>query len=354
VAEVRPFAALRYDEDAAGPLDQLVAPPYDVLSGDDRDAFRAKSPYNVVHLTLPDSEEQAARDFLGWREQGILREEPPGFWFLEQDYVGPDGIERIRRGIVASLKAEPYDAGIVLPHERTHAEAREGRLRLVRAVGAQLEPIFLLYEGFPPVSRPEGEPELVVPGAKLWRLAGAEAIEDAFRDRRLLIADGHHRYETTVEYAANGGSPWLMAVLVSTSDPGLTIFPTHRTAARFEPSDTVLQANGNDPRAVLESLPDDRPGAVVYTRAGTFVAHGAPGQLATQLVEQLAPGDVGYTADADEAVAAVDEGRAEAAFLLRPTRIEDVFAVAQRGEVLPQKTTYFYPKLPSGLLFHPL
>jgi uncharacterized protein (DUF1015 family) len=354
VAEVRPFAALRYDEDAAGPLEQLVAPPYDVLSEDDRAAYRAKSPYNVVHLTLPDSEDQAGRDFRAWREQGILREEVPSFWFLEQDYAGPDGVDRIRRGIVASLKAEPYDAGVVLPHERTHRGPKEGRLRLVQAVGAQLEPIFLLYEGLPPISQPEGVPELVVPGAKLWRLAGEEAIEEAFRDRRLLIADGHHRYETTVEYAAQGGSPWLMAVLVSTSDPGLTIFPTHRTAARFEPSNSLLQADGIDPRAALESLPEDLPGTVVYTRGGTFVAQGARGQLDTQLVEQLAPGDVGYTAYAEEAVAAVDEGRAEAAFLLRPTRIEDVFAVAERGDVLPQKTTYFYPKLLSGLLFHPL
>ena len=137
--------------------------------------------------------------------------------------------------------------------------------------------------------------------------------------------------------------------------PGLTIFPTHRTAGRFEASNTVLQAaNGSDPRAALESLPGDRPAAVVYTRAGVAVAQGPPGQLDTQLVETLVPGEVGYTAYVDEAIAAVDEGRAEAAFLLRPTRIEDVFAVAKRGEVLPQKTTYFYPKLLSGLLFHPL
>ena len=353
VAEVRPFPALRYDEEAAGPLEALVAPPYDVLSADERDAYRARSPHNVVHLTLPDSEEEAAASFRAWREAGILREEEPSFWFLEQEYVGPDGLERTRRGIVVSLKAEPYEAGVVLPHERTHREAKEGRLRLVQAVGAQLEPIFLLYEGIPPVSRPEGEPELAVPGARLWRLAETDAIEEAFRDRQLLIADGHHRYETAVEYAASGGSPWLMAVLVSTSDPGLTIFPTHRTAARFDPGDAVLRADGDDPRAALESLPD-RPAAVVYTRSGTFVAHGAYGQLDTQLVEQLAPEGVGYTPSVDEAVDAVDEGRAEAAFLLRPTRIEDVFAFAQRGEVLPQKTTYFYPKLVSGLLFHPL
>ena len=354
MAELRPFTALRYDTERAGPLDSLVAPPYDVLSDAQRDEYLAKSPYNVVHLTLPDSEEQAGRDFRAWREEGILREEEPTFWALEQDYVGPDGVARIRRGIVASLKAEPYEAGVVLPHERTHREVKEGRLRLVEAVGAQLEPIFLLYEGPPPVSQPEGDPELEVEGAKLWRVAETDAIVEGFRDRQLMIADGHHRYETTVEYAARGGSPWLMVVLVSTSDPGLTIFPTHRTASRFGPSNSLLQGDGSDPRAALESLPTDRPAAVVYTREGVAVAEGPPGQLDTQLVETLVPGQVGYTAYVDEAIAAVDEGRAEAAFLLRPTRIEDVFAVAKRGEVLPQKTTYFYPKLVSGLLFHPL
>jgi uncharacterized protein (DUF1015 family) len=354
VAELRPFAALRYDEERAGPLESLVAPPYDVLSEHERRAYLEKSPYNVVHLTLPDSEEQAGRDFAAWRAEGVLREETPAFWALEQDYVGPDGVARTRRGIVASLKAEPYERGVVLPHERTHREAKEGRLRLVRAVGAQLEPIFLLYEGIPPVSQPEGEPDLEVDGAKLWRLSETDAIVEAFADRQLMIADGHHRYETTVEYAQGGGSPWLMVVLVSTSDPGLTIFPTHRTASRFDAGNSLLLEDGSDPRAALESLPQDRPAAVVYTRERVAVAEGEPGQLDTQLVEALVPGDVGYTAYVDEAIAAVDEGRAEAAFLLRPTRIEDVFAVAKRGEVLPQKTTYFYPKLLSGLLFHPL
>jgi uncharacterized protein (DUF1015 family) len=351
VAEVRPFRSLRYDETKAGPLENLVAPPYDVLSDEQRREYLDKSPHNVVHLTLPDSEEQAARDFADWREQGILVEEGPSFWALEQEYVGPDEVARVRRGLVASLKAEPYERRVVLPHERTHGEIKEGRLRLVRAVGAQLEPIFLLYEGMPPVSPPDGEPLLEVQGTRLWRVAEEDAIVEAFRDRQLLIADGHHRYESTVEYAASGGSPWLMVVLVSTTDPGLMIFPTHRVAGRFEPSGLVLGHNGG-PIETLATLPPDRAGVVVYTGDRTYVAQGEG--LDTALVESLGPENVGYTADAEEAVAAVDAGRAQAAFLLRPTRIEDVFAVAARGEVMPQKSTYFYPKLLSGLLFQPL
>jgi len=352
VAEVRPFRSLRYDETNAGPLQDLVAPPYDVLSPAQRGEYLEKSPYNVVHLTLPESEQQAASDFAVWREQGVLVEVAPAFWFLEQEYVGPDGVARIRRGIVASLKAEPYERGVVLPHERTHSEPKEGRLRLVRAVGAQLEPIFLLYEGLPPVSRPEGDPDLEVEGTRVWRLSEQDAIVDAFRDRQLLIADGHHRYETTLEYAEAGGSPWLMVVLVSTTDPGLMIFPTHRVAERFQPSNSLLLAENGGPVAALRSLPDDRAALVVYAGGRTYLAQGEG--LDTRLVESLGPEGVTYTADAEEAVAAVDDGRAEAAFLLRPTRIEDVFAVAARGEVMPQKSTYFYPKLVSGLLFHPL
>jgi uncharacterized protein (DUF1015 family) len=353
VAEVRPFRALRYDESKAGPLEQLVAPPYDVLSETGRREYLERSPHNVVHLTLPDSEEQAARDFDAWRHDGVLVEEEPAFWLLEQEYVGPDGVGRVRRGIVASLKAEPYERRVVLPHESTKQEVREGRLRLVKAVGAQLEPIFLLYEGSPPVSRVEGDPDLEVGGTRLWRLPEIDAIVDAFAERQLLIADGHHRYQTTVEYAQQGGSPWLMVVLVSTKDPGLMIFPTHRIAGRFRPSGNLVPGE-TDPAAALEGLPAGRAACVVYAEGGrTFVAEDGS-QPDTAFVESLGPQDLRYTADVKEAIAAVDAGDAEAAFLLRPTPIQQVFEVAQRGEVMPLKSTYFYPKLLSGLLFHPL
>ncbi|HKI93457.1 MAG TPA: DUF1015 family protein, partial [Gaiellaceae bacterium] len=132
MAQVRPFRALRYDTEAAGPLRDLVAPPYDVISPAGRDELRARSAHNVVHLTLPDSEEQAARDLASWRESGALVAEPePSYWWLSQDYTGPDGIARRREGFLASLRAEPYANRVVLPHERTHAGPKEGRLRLL-------------------------------------------------------------------------------------------------------------------------------------------------------------------------------------------------------------------------------
>jgi uncharacterized protein (DUF1015 family) len=352
VAEVRPFRALRYDESKAGPLEQLVAPPYDVLSEAERQEYFERSAHNVVHLTLPDSEEQAARDFAAWRHDGVLVEEEPAFWLLEQEYVGPDGVARVRRGIVASLKAEPYERRVVLPHESTKQEVREGRLRLVKAVGAQLEPIFLLYEGAPLVSRPEGDPQFEVEGTRVWRLSEVDAIVDAFVDRQLLIADGHHRYQTTVEYAEQGGSPWLMVVLVSTTDPGLTIFPTHRIAGRYGMNPQLVPAE-TGPAEALERLPAGRAACVVYTAGRAYVAEDGA-QPDTAFVESLGPQDLRYTADVKEAIAAVDAGDAQAAFLLRPTPIQQVFEVAQRGEVMPLKSTYFYPKLLSGLLFHPL
>src|SRR4051812_27068355 len=160
MADVKPFRALRYDEAKAGPLAQLVAPPYDVISDEERADLLARSRYNVVHLTLPDSEEEAARAYADWQREGALVRDPePAFWLLSQEYVGPDGVRRTRNGIVASLRAEPYDRRVVLPHERTHSGPKEGRLRLLRAVRAQLEPIFLLYDG-DPLAPPGREPDL--------------------------------------------------------------------------------------------------------------------------------------------------------------------------------------------------
>jgi uncharacterized protein (DUF1015 family) len=341
MAVVKPFRALRYDEALAGPLEDLVAPPYDVISDELRAELQARSPYNVVHLTLPDSEEEAARDLEEWRSSGVLVEEPPAVWALEQDYVGPDGVARKRFGLVASLKVEPYATGTVLPHERTHAGPKEERRRLLRATRVQLEPIFLLYDGSAPVGRPEREPDLEVEGAKLWRIDDPMLVR-YFDDKQLLIADGHHRYETAVAFSEAEGTPasaQMPVVLVSTEDPGLEIFPTHRLFA--EPKHLESETNGG--AEVTE-----------VTRDGSRVVHGPQGVLDVQFVDTLGQEGISYTADAEEAARRVRSGDAAVAYILRPTRIEDVFAYARRGEVLPQKTTYFFPKLISGLLFHPL
>jgi uncharacterized protein (DUF1015 family) len=293
---------------------------------------------------MPDTHEQAARDLETWRATGVLVEEPPAVWALEQEYTGPDAVERRRFGIVASLKVEPYETGTVLPHERTHRAPKEERLRLLRATRVQLEPIFLLYDGNAPVERPDRKPDLEVEGARLWRIDDPTVVR-AFDDKQLLIADGHHRYETAVAFSQEEGTPasaQMLVVLVSTSDPGLEIFPTHRlfsTPKRLEGS---------------EGEEDGRPAVTEVTRDSRRIVSGPAGILDVEFVDTLGHDGISYTADAEEAERRVRSGEAAVAYLMRPTRIEDVFAYARRGEVLPQKTTYFFPKLISGLLFHPL
>jgi uncharacterized protein (DUF1015 family) len=350
VAQVRPFRAVRYDERRAGPLASLVAPPYDVLDAEARERYLAASPHNVVHLTLADDEAEAARLWSDWLADGTLtREEDPSCWWLAQEYVGPDGVARTREGLVCSLRAELYEAGVVLPHERTHAGPKEGRLRLLRALRAQVEPIFMLYNGR--LERPDGhrvlDVELEGVRSRLWRLEGDPP--DDLAEAQLLIADGHHRYETTLAFHAEEGSEdsaWLLAAIVPTEQEGLTIFPTHRIAKRLEPVDGEEPFDGE--------LPGDRSAAVIYRRSGTAVVVGEQGEPDAALVDRLGLEGVTYTPSEEEAKAAVDSGAAEAAVLVRPPSVELVRELAQRGETMPQKSTYFYPKLPSGLLFHPL
>jgi uncharacterized protein (DUF1015 family) len=341
MADVRPFRALRYDEAEAGPLERVVAPPYDVISAEERDGYLARSPYNVVRLTLPESGEDAARDLREWREAGVLvREGEPSYWALSQTYTGPDGVERTRNGCVLTLRLEPYDRGIVLPHERTHAGPKEGRLRLLRATRTQLEPIFLLHDG-PPAELPARPPDLEVGGDRLWRVERGPDVAH----RQLLIADGHHRYETALAFHSEDGteaSAWMMVVLVSTQEQGLTIFPTHRVAQH------VNGVRGTP----IDEPGEELPGVVLYRR-GRYELLDTDG-LDSEIVDRLGPRGVTYTPHRAQAVAAVDRGEAEAAFLLRPTPIDEVFRVARRGDVMPQKSTYFFPKLTSGLLFQPL
>jgi uncharacterized protein (DUF1015 family) len=343
VTKVSPFRALRFDEAAAGaPLAELVAPPYDVLSEDGRFAYGHRSDHNIVHLTLPTSPEAAGEALQQWREEGVLVEEEPALWWIAQDYVGPDGTKRTREGIAGSIEATPYSEGKVLPHERTHEGPKEDRLRVLRATRTQLEPIFLLYDADPPLGRPDGEPTMDVEDGpertRLWRLPVGEIEIDV----PLLIADGHHRYETAVAYREEEPSAThTFAVLVSARDPGLDIFPTHR----------VAQAVGINPDGFMTSTWDTSSLAVYQD--GNFFRIDSDDELDTREIEQYELQGVDYTPDAEEAVRAVDDQAAELAFLVRAPTIAQVFEFASRGETMPQKSTFFYPKLVSGLLLHP-
>ncbi len=303
-------------------------------------------------------------------------EDEDAVWWLRQDYEGPDGVSRTRQGAVVSLGLEPYSKGIVRPHERTHAGPKQTQLDLMRATHAALSPLLLVYDdptaGVRHALEPlaDGEPLLSAESGgstnRLWRITdptAIEAVREALADQSLVIADGHHRYETALAYNEEQGteeSAWTMAVLVNTQGEGLTIFPTHRVVGRMPELDngfrvTPMSGGPEKALAALGGVDHGHPAFVLY-RAGEAALVEAPGErtLDAAALERLGLEQVTYTPRTDEAVALVDSGRAEGAFLLRPPTIEQVEAVAEAGETMPQKSTYFYPKLFTGLLFHPV
>ena len=245
----------------------MVAPPYDVLSAEQAAELRARSPYNAVHVDLPvppgeeaddEAYARAARTFRGWRQDGVLvRDELPGIVVVDQTYTGPDGRERTRRGFIARLRLAALDERIVLPHERTHAGPKVDRLRLYRATRADLSQIFLLFPDDDGAVGAELETAAAGIPAAAWRTArdgdgnrhlaatvagpAAERVAEALRGRPLYIADGHHRYETALAYRderramGDFSADTLMVYLCSLSDPGLTVFPTHRLVRDIEP-----------------------------------------------------------------------------------------------------------------------
>lgn len=353
MADVRPFRAVTY----ARPTADVTAPPYDVLDAEQRRALRERDPHNVVRLTCDPDESVGGRRFREWLEQGVLvRDASPAVWLLEQDVPHDLGVGATRTGLAVSLRAEPYSTGVVLPHERTHAGTRRRRLKLLEAARAQLEPLFFLYDGAPPVAVPDRPPDVDVGDTRLWRLEGGDGVTEAFAETQLLIADGHHRYETAVAFAEQGGGDRLLAVLVSTDDPGLAILPTHRVFSGRP--DIELEGEPFDtPETALEALagePYDRSAAVLVRPDATRLVRGVAGELDAELVERVGREGIAYTPDAADAIERVRTGAADWAFLLRATRIEDVFDRARRGVTMPPKSTYFFPKLVSGLLFHPL
>src|SRR5271167_2782048 len=251
MADVQPLRALHYDPSVAGPLEDVVAPPYDVIDDDQRAALIARSPFNVAAVDLPRGEPDpyaaAGELFDSWQLQGALtRDRQPAVWAHTQDYTGPDGRTLTRHGFFCRVRIEPYGPGQVRPHERTHPGPKEDRLRLTRATRANISPIFSLYSDpshaawdalFPATeAAPWGEvTDSDGTVHRLWRVADPAAIaavQAATADAELLIADGHHRYETMQAYAdevgGEGEHRYILMCLVALEDPGLTVFPTHR------------------------------------------------------------------------------------------------------------------------------
>ena len=268
-----------------------------------------------------------------------------------------DGGLRRRRGIVASLRAEPYDRRIVLPHERTHAEPIRSRLRLLRAAQAQLEPLFFLYEGVPPLDVPERPPDLEADDTRLWRVADDGSVLTFFADRQILIADGHHRYETSLAYAAERDRPGPTACWRCSSRPttrGSRSSPrTVSSPAGRRSRWTASAATGCRMHSRGSAAESDRSAAVVYRAGAPVLVEGDHGELDVELVDRFGLDGISYTVDANEAGAASTRrgGLRDA----RPADTDRGGVRARRpGDVMPQKATHFFPKLTSGLLFQPL
>jgi uncharacterized protein (DUF1015 family) len=415
VAEVLPLHAVHYDLGKVA-LPDVVAPPYDVIDEAQRSELAERSPYNVVELDLPrdpgggDPYEHAADLLTEWTGEGVLtRDAEPTIWALEQDYSAPDGSRLTRRGFLARVKLAPYGEGI-RPHERTQPGPKEDRLRLTRATRHNLSPIFALHPGDawrhlePALADPWGE---VRDGDdtthRIWRIDDPQvhdAIAEELAPGELLIADGHHRYETSLAYqrevGEGGPADYVLMALVSLEDPGLTVFPTHRLISGLADDPARQEALGTGLRELFEIeevpveeiSPDDREGVGVFgymdstdRRAYRLRLASSPAlnpalaerseayrTLDAAILEELvlkgilgmttddiaAKRGIGYTPSIDEALTKVGAGDYQAAFILRPTPVEQVREVAAAGETMPPKSTYFFPKLLTGLVFNPL
>ncbi|HET6550058.1 MAG TPA: DUF1015 domain-containing protein [Solirubrobacter sp.] len=398
MADVQPLQALHYDLAKVGGLQPVAAPPYDVIDAAQRAELVGRSPYNVVEIDLPqdggDPYAHAADILRGWTADGIVvRDAAPALWALAQDYTGPDGKPRTRHGVFARVRVEDYGPGRIRPHERTHPGPKEDRLRLTRATRANLSPIFSLYDDPANAGWTALEPHLQRNAwgevqdedgtvHRLWRVDDPHAVEafrDTLRRTELLIADGHHRYETARVYQQEQpGADHVLMCLVALQDEGLTVFPTHRLAIDAdmdalhkalerdwteEPRDTLsigYYANGTQRTlhlkdwAIADAAMPGKPEP--YRRLDTAVLEAlilmGPLKLTEDDISHLHGLD--YARDTAQALARVDAGEADAAFLMSPTPVERVRDVAAAGENMPPKSTYFYPKVLTGMLFNPL
>ncbi len=449
MARLRPFQGVLYDPQRVE-ISRVVAPPYDVISPAEQRRFYQQDPHNVVRLiagevhptdTPQDNKyTRAAAFFRDWLADGILRREAsPGLFLYRHQFVDPiSGESRSRLGIIGVVELEPFGHG-VLPHEQTHARAKADRLSLTRAVVANLSPVFALYEdpqsavgaiiapgmADPPrlsITSEDGDRHAV------WSLRGDRrlaALADVFNASPLYIADGHHRYETALNFRnyqrqEHPDSPpdaafnYVLMLVVDVRDPGLIILPTHRVLhdlERFDAGELIRQLRERYhvvPRAsraaLLTAMQEPTPGHRIgmafppipslvspspsgeggispsplgggqgggsyYTididrgaatdpvsRLGVSILHREilERHLGLQQAEVEQERYLSYSRDVDVILKRVETGAAQAAFLLRPPAVRDVVEVARAGKVMPQKSTYFFPKPASGIVFNPL
>jgi uncharacterized protein (DUF1015 family) len=408
VADVVPFHGLRFDESKAGPLADLISPPYDVISDDQRDALYARSPYNVVRVEegtvepgdgATDNKYTRAKATLeDWIGKGVLRIDTSPAFYLSDHYFVVGGQRIRRRGFLGALRLYQEGRGIVRPHERTFPNAKSDRLKLLRATRTNTSPVFGLFADEKGAVATALEAWMVRGPARLvadvrageerhlvWALDDrpvAEKLTAALKDQRVYIADGHHRYETGLAYLKEqidavkidfdeDSAHFTLAYLCALDDPGLRIFGTHRVVRGANAAiDEIVPRNFDTVAIDRGALGDTRPGIVVV-RNGTFTAltpkplldlsampeswRTLPVAQAEELLIEPARklgGEVTYEHDVDAAIAAAHDGATTV--LLRAVEAATLKKVADSWERLPQKTTYFYPKVPAGLVLRPL
>ena len=420
---VEPLRALHYDPAVAGPLQGLAAPPYDVIDADQRAELQSRSPYNVVAIDLPEDPDggdryaHAARLLERWRaDNAVVQDDEPALWALVQEYTGPDGRRLTRNGFFARVRVEDYGPGAIRPHERTHPGPKADRLSLTHATKANLSPIFSLYSdpeltawrALEPTTKrdePFGEfTEADGTRSRIWRVADPDVIETvthATSDAELLIADGHHRYETARVYAdeigGEGAHRYVLMCLVALQDEGLTVFPTHRLVHGLEGNDEKIEAltatlkecfdiqpieadelvppgTGDGTiemgymdshfrqafrltlkdQAIADDALPDMPEP--YRRLDTAVLEAlvltGPLGLSEDDISHLH--GLGYARSFEEARELVESGTFDAGFYLRGIPVTQIQDIAAAGVNMPPKSTYFFPKVPTGLLFNAL
>ncbi len=429
MAEIAPLTPLRYNLEklaASGGLASVVAPPYDVIDAAQRAELAARHPNNVVKLILPEGEgdakyANAAQLFEQWRKEDVLvRDEEPAFYRYDQTFTPPGGgEERTRSGFLGLVKLVDLDKGIVLPHERTLSGPKEDRLKLFRATRTNFSPGFQLYrdpEGAlkAPLATAKPLTELTTPDgikhvlSKISDKAAIAAIVAGVAKSSLLIADGHHRYETALRYSKenpggeNAEQAYFLVFFANGDDPDLVVFPTHRHVHSLPSFDFNAAVKGASDLFDVTNLPPgasadvytdaltksgaERPSlvlcagdgraALLALRGGADLAgHPVLGKRVPALRKtdvallhmgilepvlgitpemQAAKTNIWYPQDAAAALADLRANKGQALFLMNGTPVAQVREVAEAGEVMPQKSTFFYPKVLTGLAIHTL
>ena len=395
MADVAPFRALRYGEQSE-PLGELLCPPYDVISPEERDRLYAQSPHNFVRIEFPkpdgDPYARAAADLAAWRLRGVLKQDSAAAIYVH-DHEFSVGKTRVRRrGIHCALRLHRPEEGVVMPHELTFPKAKEDRLALLRATRTNTSAIFGVFEDTRgeiaggvsrhiEATRPTAETTMGDEQHRVWAIGDRLAIgefRDALAKRRVYIADGHHRYETALTYLAERGAGasadaaigYVLAYLCSADDPGLRIFATHRIVRGDGALDRAIDRYFERSSINARAMADSQPGIVVV-RGGRYEqltlrpdadlssVRPAWRDLPVAQAEELllresreAGAEIAYEHDTNAALAATETGAT--AVLLRAVNPATLRRVADAGERLPAKTTYFYPKVPAGLLVRPL